>query len=168
MEISNVTIEFSGQVNGNLWTINTPFTEFTFKFEDGKNCSGNPNDTDEAQIGLVAFSVTPHGSNDVKMSWDLDGLVEDADEGYDLFDGFVYENQDNVGFQPAIIAFPVANPESSVCSTGIPLVIEEPKNFIPILKSGTLYDLVFVVNSIDEFANTKDMFYNLKINYAIA
>lgn len=164
VDISNVTIEYEGQVSGSPWTINTEYTEFSFAFENSFNCTDNPADTDEQQFGFVKFTVTPH-HHDVAMSWDVDGLVEVVRDDYDVSAGFVAPIGKLDFNKPYFFAESVEQVEDPTCLASLPKYTFNEENFISVLEKGKSYDIFFGVDSVDKFYNSDKMFYALSIDY---
>jgi len=161
--ISDITIYYDGQNYGTPWLINTEFSELTFKFENSYNCTDNPLDTNETQIGFVKFTVTPHHHN-LKMSWDLDGLVEIVDSFFDLAGGWVAPAGKIDLFKPAILGASVEQVPDT-CVAGLPRIFEQPEYFISELEKGVSYDILFAVTTRDELFNSDKMFYTLFIDF---
>jgi hypothetical protein len=164
VDISNVTIEYEGQVSGNPWTINTEYTELTFEFENSFNCTDNPADTNVSQSGYVKFTVTPH-HHDVAMSWDIDGLVEVVDSGFDISTGYVAPIGKIDFDKPYFFAESVEQVDDPTCLAGLPKFTFDEENFISVLEKGKSYDIYFGVDTIDRLFNSDKMFYTLSIDY---
>lgn len=164
VDISNVTIVFNGQVSGSPWIINTEYTELTFAFENSFNCTDNPADTDEPQSGYVKFTVTPH-HHTVGMSWDVDGLVEIVDDEFDTAYGYVAPIGQIDPLKPYFYAESVQQVDDPTCVASLPKFTFDPQNFISTLEKGKSYDILFGVDTVDEFFNSDKMFYTLNIDY---
>jgi len=174
VEISNVTIDFQGQVIGSPWTINTEFTTLTFAFENSFNCTNNPVDSNEPQSGFVKFTVTPHHHN-VTMNWEVDGAVEIVQTGFDTSTGIVAPIGEIDPFKPYFVGRSVTQVtylptqgDDRTCSAGLPRFIFDGENFIRLLEKGKSYDIFFGVDSVDELYNSNKMFYTLTIEYTKA
>jgi hypothetical protein len=164
VDISNVTIEYEGQVSGSPWTINTEFTELTFAFENTFSCTNNANDTDEQQSGTVKFTVTPH-HHDVAMSWDVDGLVEVVASDYDISVGYVAPIGKIDFNKPYFFGASVQQVDDETCLASLPNFTFDDKNFISVLEKGKSYDIFFGADTLDGAFNSDKMFYTLSIDY---
>ena len=151
-------------MSGSPWTINTEYTEFSFAFENSFNCTDNPADTDERQFGFVKFTVTPH-HHDVAMSWDVDGLVEVVESGYDISVGYVAPIGKIDFNKPYFVGESVDQVDDDTCLASLPNFTFDDKNFISVLEKGKSYDIFFGVDSVDKFYNSYKMFYALSIEY---